>query len=107
MNYVISVVQTLRVPNVKEVEKLHTQLRDDNKFELKKFEYQHKEVKQKGEVIDEYELVKATLVFNNEKEPENHVSINIDTSLFPVAKETPKVEEDDEDGDDAKELPWN
>lgn len=109
MNYVVSVVETLRVPNVKEVEKLHTQMRDDNKFELKKFEYQHKEVKQKGEVIDEYELVKATLVFNNEKEPENHVSINIDTSLFPVTKEAPKVEveEDDEDGDDAKELPWN
>jgi len=113
MNYVVSVVETLRVPNVKEVEKLHTQMRDDNKFELKKFEYQHKEVKQKGEVIDEYELVKATLVFNNEKEPENHVSINIDTSLFPVTK-TPKVEEvaeddDDEDCDNAKEdaLPWN
>jgi hypothetical protein len=52
MNYVVSVVETLRVPNVKEVEKLHTQMRDDNKFELKKFEYQHKEVKQKGEVID-------------------------------------------------------
>jgi hypothetical protein len=50
-------------------------------------------------------------VFNNEKEPENHVSINIDTSLFPVTR-TPKAEDvaeddDDEDGDDAKELPWN
>lgn len=109
MNYVVSVVETLRVPNVKEVEKLHTQMRDDNKFELKKFEYQHKEVKQKGEVIDEYELVKATLVFNNEKEPENHVSINIDTSLFPVTKTAPAMEADgdNEDGDDAKELPWN
>lgn len=109
MNYVVSVVETLRVPNVKEVEKLHTQMRDDNKFELKKFEYQHKEVKQKGEVIDEYELVKATLVFNNEKEPENHVSINIDTSLFPVTKAEEVVEDDDEDCDNAKEdaLPWN
>lgn len=109
MNYVVSVVETLRVPNVKEVEKLHTQMRDDNKFELKKFEYQHKEVKQKGEVIDEYELVKATLVFNNEKEPENHVSINIDTSLFPVTKTEEVAEDDDEDCDNAKEdaLPWN
>ena len=107
MNYVVSVVETLRVPNVKEVEKLHTQMRDDNKFELKKFEYQHKEVKQKGEVIDEYELVKATLVIKNEKEPENHVSINIDTSLFPATKTSEVEDDDDEDGDDAKELPWN
>jgi hypothetical protein len=109
MNYVVSVVETLRVPNVKEVEKLHTQMRDDNKFELKKFEYQHKEVKQKGEVIDEYELVKATLVFNNEKEPENHVSINIDTSLFPVSKTSEAEDDNDEDCDNAKEdaLPWN
>ena len=103
MNYIVSVVQTLRVPNVKEVEKLHAQMRDDNKFELKKFEYQHKEVKQKGEVIDEYELVKATLVFNNEKEPENHVNINIETSAFPIKQQ---ADDDCCDGDDEEEAPW-
>ena len=85
MNYVTSVVEVIRVPNVEEVEKLHKELKEDRKFELKKFEYTHKEVKQKGEVIDEYELVKATLVFNNEKEPESYVEIDfkVDAGFFP------------------------
>ena len=85
MNYITQVVENIRVPNVNEVEKLHTQLKNDKRFELKKFEYQHKEVKQKGEVIDEYELVKATMVFNNEKEPTYTVKINFDTEegIFP------------------------
>ena len=83
MNYITQVVETLRVPNVQEVEKLHTKLKEDRKFELKKFEYSHKEVKQKGEVIDEYELVKATMVFNDEKNPESYVSIDINSNAFP------------------------
>lgn len=85
MNYITQVVETIRVPNVNEVEKLHKELKDDNRFELKKFEYQHKEVKQKGEVIDEYELVKATLIFNPEKEPNSYVQVNfkIDAGFFP------------------------
>ena len=64
MNYLTQIVETIRVPNVNDVEALHTELKNDNRFELKKFEYQHKEIKQKGEVIEEYELVKATLCFN-------------------------------------------
>ena len=75
MNYLTQVVEVIRVPNVNEVEKLHAQLKDDNRFELKKFEYQHKDVKSKGEIIDEYELVKATLIFNAEKEPTNYVDV--------------------------------
>ena len=85
MNYITQVVETIRVPNVNEVEKLHKELKDDPRFELKKFEYQHKEVKAKGEIIDEYELVKATLIFNAEKEPNSYVQINfkIDAGFFP------------------------
>ena len=89
MNYVTQIVQSIRVPNVNEVEKLHKQLKDDNRFELKKFEYQHKEVKQKGEIIDEYELVKATMTFNAEKEPTHYVGIEItlEEGIFPEVKE--------------------
>ena len=83
MNYLTSVVETIRVPNVEEVEKLHAEMK--KKFDLKKFEYTHKEVKSKGEVIDEYELVKATIIFNNEKEPECYVDVDfkIDRGFFP------------------------
>ena len=89
MNYVTQIVQSIRVPNVNEVEKLHKQLKDDNRFELKKFEYQHKEVKQKGEIVDEYELVKATMNFNAEKEPTHYVGIEIslEEGVFPEVEE--------------------
>jgi len=85
MNYLTAVIETIRVPNVDEVEKLHAKLKEDSKFELKKFEYTHKEVKSKGEVIDEYELVKATLIFNNEKEPNCYVNVDfqIEPGFFP------------------------
>ena len=87
MKYLCQVVETIRVSNVNEVEKLHTELKEDKRFELKKFEYAHKEVKSKSEVIDEYELVKATLVFNNEKEPSCSVNIDFDVEqgYFPEA----------------------
>lgn len=77
--------EVYRVSNVNEVEKLHTELKEDKRFDLKKFEYSHKEIKSKGEVIEEYELVKATLVFNNEKEPTCSVDIifNIEQGAFP------------------------
>ena len=92
MNYVTQVVEVIRVPNVSEVEKLHAKLKDDKRFELKKFEYQHKDVKQKKEIIDEYELVKATLVFNVEKEPTHYVDIqfSLEEGYFPT------IEEEDE-----------
>lgn len=76
MKYLISAVHTIRVSTVEEVEKLHEELKKDDRFTLKKFEYTHKEVKSKGEIIDEYELVKATLIFNNEKEPDTDVTID-------------------------------
>ena len=98
MNYVTQVVETIRVPNVSQVEKLHKELKDDPRFELKKFEYQHKEVKSKGEIIDEYELVKATLVFNAEKEPNSYVQIDfkIDAGFFPEPVKSNQEENDNE-----------
>lgn len=97
--YLCQVMETIRVANVNEVEKLHTELREDSRFELKKFEYTHKEVKQKGEVIDEYELVKATLVFNNEREPDRTVDVefNIEDGFFPEPESVNSTRE---------EMPW-
>ena len=78
--YLVTIVESIRVDSVAEVEKLHTELKNDNRFDLKKFEYAHKEIKAKGEVIDEYELVKATLAFNNEKEPVNLINIDFEVN---------------------------
>ena len=44
-------------------------------FTLASFGYKHKEIKQKGDVIDEYELVTVKKLFNNEKEPDNEIKI--------------------------------
>lgn len=89
MNYVTQIIQSIRVPNVNEVEKLHAQLKNDRRFELKKFEYQHKEIKEKKEVVDEYELVKATMVFNNEKEPTQWIGVDFtfEEGIFPEVDE--------------------
>lgn len=76
MNYLTQVVQTIRVPNVNAVEDLHQTLKNDSRFELKKFEYQHKVTKKGGEILEEYELVKATLGFNMEKEPTREITVD-------------------------------
>lgn len=75
MRYLIEVTEKIRVGTVKEVEELHKELKEDKSFFLKKFEYTHKEIKEKGEVVEEYELVKATKVFNEEKVPSFAVDV--------------------------------
>ena len=74
--YLINDVVTYRVDTVEEVEILHEELKANPTFQLAQFSYQTKEIKVKGEVEDTYQLVKAKLVFNNEKEPESDISIN-------------------------------
>lgn len=67
--YLIKAVDVYRVPNVDAVEELHEELLNDKNFFLAAFSYKHKEIKAKGEVIEEYELVTATKIFADEKEP--------------------------------------
>lgn len=95
MNYTTQIVWSIRVPNVNEVEKLHTKMKNDNRFELKKFEYQHKEIKEKKEVVEEYELVKATLLFNAEKEPTHYVDVQftLEEGVFPYVPDDEEEEE--------------
>ena len=55
--------------------RFHEELKNDSHFTLASFGYKHKEVKQKGDVVDEYELVTVKKLFNNEKEPDNEIKI--------------------------------
>lgn len=73
--YLVSDVTTYRVATVSEVERLHDELLADPNFTLVAFSYKTKEIKVKGEVQEEYQLVKATKVFNNEKDPESMVEV--------------------------------
>ena len=81
MTYLINDVTTYRVGTVEEVEVLHEQLAADPKFELTSFSYTTKQVKSKGEVIDEYQLVKAKKVFNEEKEPNTEIEIKYEVEF--------------------------
>jgi hypothetical protein len=70
VKYLLKTVNTYRVHTVAEVEQLHEELKHNPLFELTAFSYTTKDIKVKGEVIDQYQVVKAQLVFANEKEPE-------------------------------------
>jgi hypothetical protein len=70
MKYLINATNTYRVHTVEDVEKLHEELKQDTRFELVAFSYTTKDIKEKREVVDQYQLVKAKLLFTPEKEPE-------------------------------------
>lgn len=71
MKYLISNTVKYRVPSVADVEKLHEELKNNKAFSLEDFSYKTKYIKEKGEVVDSYQLVTARQVFNDEKDPDN------------------------------------
>lgn len=76
MRYLLKAVDTYRVPTVADVEILHEQLLDDPTFDLTAFSYKTKQIKAKGEVIEEYQVVSATKVFTDEKSPEDVYTVS-------------------------------
>ena len=69
--YLIKTTMTYRVATVDEVEQLHEDLINNENFSLVGFGYKTKVIKQKGEIVEEYQLVTATVTINDEKEPED------------------------------------
>ena len=69
--YLIKTTMTYRVATVDEVEQLHEDLINNDNFSLVGFGYKTKVLKQKGEIVEEYQLVTATVTINDEKEPED------------------------------------
>ena len=76
MKYLISATETYRVKTVEDVEKLHEELKQDSHFTLASFSYKTKYLKQKGEIVDEWQLVTVKKVFNDEKEPISEVYVD-------------------------------
>lgn len=72
MTHLIKVTNTYRVPTVQDALELRKQL-DTLPGELTSFKYATKYIKAKGEIIEEYQIVTATLQFDNEKEPEGTI----------------------------------
>lgn len=67
--YLVSVVETYRVDTEDEAVRLIEESKHNSKYELLKYTNEHKEVKQKGEVVDEYQKVSLTKYINDIKEP--------------------------------------
>ena len=76
MEYLINTVVTYRVHTVEDAEALHERLKNDGRFELMAFSRTTKPIKVKKDVVDEYQVCKAKLVFTEEKEPEARYEID-------------------------------
>lgn len=74
--YLLSCTDVYRVPTVADVEALHEELSSDVNFQLTAFSYKTKYVKQKGDIVDEYQVVTAKKVFDDEKDPVRNVKIH-------------------------------
>jgi hypothetical protein len=75
MRYLLKAVDTYRVPSVADVEALNDELLADPSFDLVAFSYKTKYIKAKGEIIEEYQVVSATKMFTDEKDPERVVNV--------------------------------
>ena len=76
MRFLTQSQNVYRVGTVEDAEKLHEELKNDPHFTLISFGYKTKYIKEKKEIVDEYQLVTAKLQFNDEKEPGTTVNIN-------------------------------
>lgn len=74
--YLINNVLTFRVPTVEDALALRDELQQTDYAELVNFSYTTKYIKAKSEILEEYQVVKAKLEFNAEKDPENHIKVN-------------------------------
>ena len=76
MKYLLNTTVTYRVHTVEDAERLHEELKNDGRFECVAFSRTTKYIKAKKEIIDEYQVVKAKLVFTDEKDPEANYDID-------------------------------
>lgn len=72
MTYLVKVTNQYRVPSVQDALNLRQELQD-GPGELNSFSYTTKYIKASGEIVDEYQQVKATIIFNEEKECEDEI----------------------------------
>ena len=82
MRYLLKAVDTYRVANLEEVDKLHEELLADRTFELVAFSYKTKHTKAtKNDPGEEYQLVKAEKVFNEEKLPNSNIDVKYEVKF--------------------------
>lgn len=78
MMYTLKTTNVYRVPTVEDALRLRKWLDKHCIGELTSFKYATKYIKAKGEIIEEYQLVTATITIDNEKDPEGVMPINME-----------------------------
>jgi hypothetical protein len=73
--YLTTVVETYRVSTENEVEIMLEQAKNASEYTLIKYSSEKKEVKAKGEVVDEYFKLSLHKAFNDIKDPYNEINI--------------------------------
>ena len=81
MRYLLNTTEKYRVATVEEVEALHEEFLNSDKYTLASFGYVTKYIKAKGEIVEEYQVVTAKKVFNEEKDPENSCYSHVDYGM--------------------------
>ena len=77
MYYTLKTTNVYRVATVEDALALRKHLERTCIGELTSFSYKTKYIKAKGEIIEEYQVVTATITIDNEKEPEGVVCVDM------------------------------
>ena len=75
MRYLIQTVETYRADTEGEAQGIIAEAKASNEYNLTKYASEKKEVKSKGDIIDEYFKVTLTKVFTDIKNPEAIASV--------------------------------
>ena len=77
MFYTLKTTNTYRVPTVEDALALRKHLERNCEGELTSFKYATKYINAKGEIIEEYQVVTATISIDSEKDPEGVLLVNV------------------------------
>lgn len=77
MCYTLKTTNVYRVPTVEDALALRKHLERTCIGELTSFSYKTKYIKVKGEIVEEYQVVQATITIDSEKEPEGVMCVDM------------------------------
>lgn len=82
MCYTIKQTTVYRVPTVADALQLRKKLEKSEIGTLTSFKYVSKAIKEKGEIVEEYQLVTVIMELDNEKEPEGVACVDLVSEEF-------------------------
>lgn len=71
--WLLKTTEVYRTDTDEEAKELIEKAKRDTMFELTKYSSEYKEVKQKGEIVEEFYLVSLSKTFNDPKQPTAHI----------------------------------